>query len=151
MRPLLLLLLLLPGLGCPTAPEPDPAPEPYVQPAPWVDLDYDQAIEFMTRRFTPAMRELFVAWDAEEYAGFNCITCHGEDPDAVFYEMPAAVSPLTFADLPVGAIEDPERLEVALWMDETVLPEMGRLFEQELTLDGASCLDCHPFDSSPPQ
>ncbi len=35
-------------------------------------------------------------------------------------------------------------------MDEVILPEMGRLFEQELTLEGSSCLDCHPFDASLP-
>lgn len=146
MRPLPLLAVLLLVTGCPTA---APEPEPYVQPAPWVELDYDEAIEFMTRRFTPTMRELFVDHDGEAYSGFACATCHGRDGESVFYEMPADVEPLRFGDLPVEDIEDPERRATALWMDEVVLPEMGRLFEQELTLDGASCLDCHPFDSSP--
>ncbi len=150
MRPLLLpalCLLVLPG--CPSV-APVPEPDPYVQPAPWVELDLDEATEFMTRLFSPTMRSLFVDQDAEAYRDFACVTCHGPDAADVFYEMPAAVAPLTFGDLPVEDIEDPERRQTALWMDEVVLPEMGRLFEQELTLDGASCLDCHPFDSSLP-
>ena len=146
---LLLSVALCLLLGCPTdgGDEP-PTPEPYVQPAPWEELDYDQAIEFMTRLFTPTMREVFVEYDAETYSGFNCITCHGEDAESIFYEMPANVSPLTLDDLPVDEIEDPERRAVALWMEDVVLPEMGALFDQELSLSGASCTDCHPFDTS---
>lgn len=143
----LLAFAIITAPACAPAPA-DPDPDPYVQPAPWEELDYDQAIEFMTRLFNPAMRDVFVEYDAETYSGTNCQTCHGPDGESIFYEMPATISPLTLADLPVDEIEDPERLEVALWMEDVVLPAMGRLFEQELTLAGASCTDCHPFDTS---
>lgn len=125
-----------------------PEPDPYVQPRPWIDLDYDESVEFMTRLFTPTMGHLFVDFDADAFSGFSCVTCHGPDAEELSYEMPAVVDPLTFGDFPVEDIEDPDRRAMGLWMDEVVLPEMGRLFEQELTLEGASCLDCHPFEAA---
>ncbi len=114
-----------------------------------MELDFDEATVFMTRLFTPTMRAFFVEYDAETFGGFACVTCHGTDAADVFYGTPAVVGSLTFGDLPVEDIEDEERWVVALWMDEVVLFEVGRMFEQELTLDGASCLGFQAFDSLP--
>lgn len=105
----------------------------------------------MERLFLPAMEEHFVAWDPDAYAVFVCSTCHGPDGEAVAWEMPSEVVPsIGLSDIPVEDIDDPERRAIAVWMDEVILPEMGALFEQELTLEGASCLDCHPFDPTLP-
>ena len=135
--------------GCPSSDE--PTPPPYEQPAPWALLDLDQREEFMERIFMPVMAEHFREFDPDAYEVFVCATCHGPDGETIFWEMPnEAVAPISLADTPVEDIEDPERRAVAIWMDEVILPEMGRLFEQELTLEGASCLDCHPFDVSLP-
>lgn len=125
-------------------------PDPYVQPAPWEQLNPGERDEFMERLFSPVMGEHFRDFDPETYAVFVCATCHGPDAEASDYAMPADLAPIGLGDVPVDEIEDPERREVALWMDEVILPEMGRLFEQELTLEGSSCLDCHPFDASLP-
>lgn len=136
-------------VGCPSAGE--SGPPPYEQPAPWEQLNLDQREEFMERLFMPVMAEHFRAFDPDRYAVFMCVTCHGPDGETIFWEMPSeAVAPISLADTPVEDIEDPERRAVAMWMDEVILPEMGQLFEQELTLEGSSCLDCHPFDASLP-
>jgi hypothetical protein len=137
--------LLLHGPGCPT--EPAPGPPPYVQPAPWDELTPAERDMFMEELFSPVMKEHFQAFDPARYAAFSCVTCHGEDAEATGYAMPADVGPIGLSDVPVEEIEDPERREIAVWMDEVVLPEMGRLLEQELTLQGASCLDCHTFEA----
>ena len=146
------LQVLLPWLclltACPSADEAGPAP--YVQPAPWEELSPAQRDEFMERLFTPRMAEEFRDFDPETYEVFGCVTCHGPDGEDDGYAMPADLGSIGLGDLPVENIEDPTRREVAMWMDEVILPEMGRLFEQELTLEGASCLDCHPFDASLP-
>ncbi|MCP4870150.1 MAG: hypothetical protein GY898_15690 [Proteobacteria bacterium] len=136
------LALLLSLLACG---EVEPDPEPYVQPAPWEQLNFEEREEFMTWVFSPTMEDLFLAEDPALYDGFECETCHGDDPH---YEMPAVdvIDPLTLDDVPVDSIDDPERLEVALWMEETILPAMADMFEQEMNLEGASCLDCHPFE-----
>lgn len=139
MKGLLALLLLA---ACPPV-EAEPEPEGYVQPGPWETLSYDDRNQFMLRLFEPAMRELFVEHDAEAWADFDCESCHGEDPEAIDYAMPVDITPLTFDDIPVEDIEDPERRATGLWMDEEVLPLMAELFEQEMVLEGASCLDCH--------
>jgi hypothetical protein len=137
--------MLLVGVACPTA-EAEPEPEPYVQPAPWEDLGLQQREDFMTWVFNPAMHTLFTDRDPDLYADFGCETCHGEDPEDIDYEMPANVSALTIDDVPVDGIDDPERLEQATWMEEAILPAMADMFEQEMTLAGSSCLDCHPFE-----
>jgi|GEM_PF-2971559 len=137
--------VLLPG--CPPA---DPEPEPYVQRAPWEALSPGERDEFMEARFSPVMKALFQEFDPDMYGAFACATCHGADAEAMAYAMPADVAAIGLSDIPVDEIEDPERREVGIWMDEVILPEMGRMFEQEITLEGSSCLDCHPFDATLP-
>jgi len=151
-RHFLLAFSALLGLGCPSAGSSEPpTPAPYVQPAPWEELDADERKVFMERLFNPVMDGHFRDFDPETYAAFGCATCHGEDGEEQGWEMPSdAVESISLADTPVEDIEDPERREVGIWMDEVILPEMGRLFEQELTIEGASCLDCHPFDATLP-
>jgi len=133
-------------LACAACPAPEPEPEPWVQPAPWEELSFDERELFMTWIFQPRMKAIFQERDAVAYDSFDCETCHGEEPAANDYAMPAAIEPLTFDDLPVDGIDDPERLALALWMEDVVLPEMAAMFEQPMTLEGASCLDCHPFE-----
>ncbi len=135
----LLLLLLL--ASC--VPVDEPGPEPYEQPGPWDSLGFDDRFEFMVRLFEPEMKELFVEQDPETWADFDCVSCHGTEAAELDYAMPVDITPLTFDDIPVENIEDPERRELGIWMDEQVLPLMADLLEQEMVLEGASCLDCH--------
>ncbi len=133
-------------IGCPSTADEEPEPEPYVQPAPWEDLGLQQREDFMVWVFQPRMAELFREHDAELYTEFECETCHGEDPEDIDWEMPANGTPLTIGDVPVENIDDPERRAEAEWMEAEILPAMAEMFEQEMTLAGSSCLDCHPFE-----
>lgn len=137
---LLLVFALVFALGCAAEPSEQPAYEP---PGPWWSLDWDERFQFMLLKTQPEMEALFQAYDAEAFAEFTCERCHGEDPDAVDYAMPAGIAPLTLSDFPYPEHEDPELRAMGEFMEFEVAELMAGYLGQEVSVKELSCLDCH--------
>lgn len=113
-------------------------------PKPWHEMTHEEQGEYMNDVVLPEMASLFQAFDAEEFADFDCSTCHGDDARAVGFHMPNGLHPLDPADIPtILESDDP----MAVFMSETVYPRMTELLGMEHydpeTGTGFSCLDCH--------
>ncbi|MEE2828517.1 MAG: hypothetical protein VX498_04975 [Myxococcota bacterium] len=120
---------------------------PYVQPGPWEDLDFGQRLEFMTELVEPRMKELFVAFDDEEYAYFGCETCHGDDADDVDYEMPNGGTALDVDDFPLQQSPDERLRAYAVFMNDEVKPIMAEMLELLPHPQGPfGCFECHEQD-----
>jgi hypothetical protein len=146
-------------LGCGKPPEAEgpktPADEPKEQAAepgapdvPWEEKSHQQRLEYMGTVVYPKMKEMFQAHDPESYAEFTCATCHGDDMEAVNYEMPNTLIGLP-ADNPV---EDSMGYapETAKFMVEKVVPTMAELLDHKpfdpATGEGFDCFECHQKD-----
>jgi hypothetical protein len=122
--------------------EPDPAP--YVKPGPWAQMTTEERHAFMEHVVEPEMRELFVAFDSEEFADFGCETCHGENADEVEYDMPNTVTALSLDDFPLTNSSDPRIREFAVFMDDEVKPQMAAFLDRTPRPQGDfGCLACH--------
>jgi hypothetical protein len=66
------------------------APEKVVGPpdVAWQDMTRVQRGRYMKAVVLPAMKELYVAFDAKTFADFSCATCHGPGVDDGTYKMP---------------------------------------------------------------
>lgn len=145
----LLLALLLPILGCPTAGgddddaagDDDDSTE-YEKPADWQDMDFDQRKEYMTQIVEPEMQAIFQEFDAVEYAEFACSTCHGDDAEDVEYEMPNGLHPLRFPLNP----STPEEEAYIEFMEDDVIGPMADLVDQEVGMSGFRCTACHELE-----
>lgn len=110
----------------------------------WADVPAEQRGQWMAEVVVPAMAPLFQEHDAERYADFGCATCHGDDAQAVGFEMPNGLAPLNPEQIPaMFQSEQP----MATFMTQTVWPQMAQLlgeapFNPE-TGEGFSCLHCH--------
>ncbi len=107
-------------------------------------LSFDDRVKFMKEKVVPAMKAAFQKHDPEEFAEFNCKTCHGKDGKDRKFKMPNPGLPeLDFAALEVGEQEP----EIAKFMSDVVNPEMTKLLGaqpySDQTPDGFGCLACH--------
>ncbi|HVV85973.1 MAG TPA: hypothetical protein VHE35_23095, partial [Kofleriaceae bacterium] len=108
------------------------------------DLPTKEAKEkYMRDKVMPAMKTAFKAFDAKDYAKFNCKSCHGQGAVTKEFKMPNPDLPkLDFAELRAG-----KHAEIAKFMKEQVTPGMADLLgvpERSRTApDGFGCLDCH--------
>ena len=114
-------------------------------PVAWKDMNADQRHEYMKSTVLPAMKETFVAFDAEDFGSMDCKTCHGPGADDGSFEMPnPELMPLDFSKMDQL---DEEHQKVAKWMGETVLPKMADLLGEKpydpATQQGFGCLGCH--------
>lgn len=132
-----------------------PKEEPVVGPpqVAWKDMSVEQKGRYMDKVVTPRMKELFVAFDAKEFAEFGCKTCHGEEalktkkfemPNPGLFQLPASQE--GFAEL---AKEKPEYMK---FMATQVKPEMAKLlgieeFDPANPKEGTfGCMGCHGFE-----
>jgi hypothetical protein len=162
MRSFFVIVLLAAACGGKSNPAPAPAPEP--EPAEvtvpegmkFDDMNHDQRLAFMKGTVVPHMKDLFQAFDAAEFAEFDCTTCHGSGVKDGSFKMPSA-------DLPVlpGTEEafkeyaqEGDHQRWVKFMIEQVEPEMAKLL-QETPFDPAtgqgefSCANCHTFQGAP--
>lgn len=111
---------------------------------PFDQLDHDQKAEFMKQKVMPAMEPIFKNHDAQEFAEFGCVTCHGKQALEGHFDLPTADLPkLDFKDM---SKHKPEDLE---WMAKEVKPAMAKLlgrpeFDPEKPdPKGFGCQNCH--------
>lgn len=118
-------------------------------PKPWADMALDERKAYMRDVVVPRMEPLFLAYDAERYAGFGCRTCHGAAARERNYAMP---NPDLFTLHPSGTPEQKrvveEREEAARFMFNAVTPTMRSLLGaapyDAATGTGFVCFNCHP-------
>jgi hypothetical protein len=144
-----LLVALIPMLagcgGSKAAPGATAADTPASQEVPWAKKTRQQRLEFMGKVVYPRMRQLFRTYDPEQYEGFRCQTCHGDDMEKRNYAMPNSLYSLPEAD-PMKEAEsyDPR---IAKFMADQVLPTMAEMLgipAGSKSAVGFSCFNCHP-------
>jgi hypothetical protein len=121
----------------------DAAPE---EPVTWKDMDLDARKMHMGTVVYPKMKEAFQAHDAEVFADFKCQTCHGDDMEAVNFEMPQ-LTPLPVEGTWDAAVAMDEK--TAQFMGSVVMPQMGEMLSMEVKDDGSgemNCFSCHLKD-----
>lgn len=112
---------------------------------PWEQKNHQQRLEYMGLVVYPKMKELFQAYDPEYFGEFKCQTCHGEDMEAVDYEMPNSLIALSAENTIEEAMSyDPE---TSKFMAEKVVPKMAELLGED-PVDpqegsGFGCFACH--------
>lgn len=100
------------------------------------DMAPAEQLKFMKEVVAPTMAKKFQEVDAERYADFGCITCHGPGAKDGNFEMPTESLPKLPEDMEALMKEKPE---VMKFMIETVKPEMAKLLGE----DDFGCFDCH--------
>jgi len=112
--------------------------------SPWEEMSVEDKEFYMIGKVNPIMHELFVAHDAEEYADFDCVDCHGEEMKEINFKMPA---PSMYIVPPEGTPGHRGMLatfpETVKYMAETITPAMGKL----LGIENYTCAGCHPTEA----
>lgn len=101
------------------------------------DMAPAEKLKFMKDVVAPTMAKKFQALDAEHYADFGCITCHGPGAKDGNFEMPSDALPKLPEDMDPLMKEKPE---VMKFMIEVVKPEMAKLLGEG---EDFGCFDCH--------
>jgi len=114
---------------------------------PWEQRTDRQKAQFMNEVVLPAMKQLFQEFDAQEFAEFNCQTCHGANAREVQFHMPNGLHPLNPASMPTPESTDPEVARWATFMKTRVQPKMIELLGvpgyDPATNQGFGCFSCH--------
>jgi hypothetical protein len=114
--------------------------------SPWETMSIEDKEFYMIGKVNPIMKELFVAHDAEEFADFDCVDCHGEEMKEIKFKMPAPsmyVVPLEGTLGHRGMMSTfPDEVK---FMQEVVTPAMGKL----LGIENYTCAGCHPSEAAP--
>ncbi|MGB5809005.1 MAG: hypothetical protein WBG86_00670 [Polyangiales bacterium] len=109
--------------------------------APWAEMSFADREFYMIGKVNPIMKEIFEQHDIEEYGGFDCVDCHGEEMRDIKFKMPA---PSMYVVAPEGTPGHRGMMatfpETVKFMEETVTPAMGKL----LGIDNFTCAGCHP-------
>ena len=116
---------------------------------PWDDMSYDEKEWYMIGKVHPVMRQVFQTFNEKKYEGekFECVPCHGENPEKRKYKMPSAhLSAVPAFGSP--GWKKMENARVFKFMTQRVTPAMGALLGKEEwnheTGEGYSCWGCHP-------
>ncbi|WP_157069474.1 hypothetical protein [Sandaracinus amylolyticus] len=110
-------------------------------PQPWDQMSHADQEMYMVAYVLPIHAEIFAEHDREEFAQFDCASCHGDDGPQRNYEMPSRSLP----PLPPEGSERWQRAaqrdpEDWAFMTDVVLPTIRtQLGEPEMT-----CFGCHP-------
>lgn len=109
----------------------------------WADMSHAEQMVYMQEVVTPKMATLFQEFDAQEFAQFNCATCHGPSAAQGNFEMPNAALP-RLGDFEVAKQEHPKGMA---FMIEKVTPQMAELLHMPAfdpkTQKGFGCFGCH--------
>ncbi len=115
-------------------------------PTPWHDMNEQARIDWMVSNVLPIAAEDFRAYDAERFANMSCETCHGDNAEAVHYELPSAQLPR------LAAPGSPQWEQMThspgyAFMNDIVTPTMATLVGEERYSaehpDGFGCFECH--------
>jgi hypothetical protein len=114
----------------------------------WDTLDDETRAKFMKNVVLPDMKAKFQAFDAEEFAEFDCKTCHGSGVDSGKFEMPNPELPaLTMAEIQTP---DEDHKAIVEFMSTQVKPGMATLLGvAEYSQDnpnGFGCMHCHTME-----
>jgi len=116
-------------------------------PKPFHDMADEEKGTYMKEVVVPAMRERFQHFDGEEFAKFNCATCHGPNPKERKFEMPNPEStklPTTQEGFAKLMEKEGKAVE---FMGKVVVPTMATLLGEEPfnpeTGKGFGCFACH--------
>jgi hypothetical protein len=128
--------------GTPSGDEGGDDTEPGAPGVPWKDKTFDQRQEYMGITVLPAMKDLFKAYDENEFKQFKCQTCHGDDMNEVKFKMPTdSIYPLDPKDPIKGAMEYDEKM--TKFMQDKVVPDMAKLLDMQPGTE-FGCMSCHP-------
>ena len=112
--------------------------------SPWDEMSVADKEFYMIGKVNPIFQEVFAAHDAQEYADFDCVDCHGEEMREINFKMPA---PSMYVVPPEGTpghkgmlLTFPEEVK---FMQEVVTPYMGTL----LGIESYTCAGCHPSEA----
>ena len=112
--------------------------------SPWEEMNVADREFYMIGKVNPIMQELFAAHDAEEFAEFDCVDCHGEEMREINFKMPA---PSMYIVPPEGTPGHRGMMstfpQTVKFMEETVTPAMGKL----LGIENLTCASCHPSEA----
>lgn len=112
--------------------------------SPWEEMSVADKEFYMIGKVNPIMKELFAAHDAEEFAEFDCVDCHGEEMREIDFKMPA---PSMYIVPPEGTPGHRGMMstfpETVKFMAETITPAMGKL----LGVENFTCAGCHPSEA----
>lgn len=112
----------------------------------WAAMDFDLRKKHMMKEVTPTMAALFQGMNAEHYAEFNCVTCHGPGAKEGQFEMPSPSLPALPPNGDFAAIAE-AKPDVMQFMGEQVVPQMAALLDQDpydpATGQGFGCYGCH--------
>ena len=85
------------------------------------------------------MMAVFQAHDSDDYANFDCRTCHDEDS----WEMPSALLPRLDPQDEYAAHDQPK----VKFMMREVVPKMAELLKEQpfdpARAEGFGCFECH--------
>lgn len=113
---------------------------------PWKEKTREQRMDWMGIEVFPKMKAIFMEFDGEGYADFQCQTCHGTEMETVDFKMPSSIYALSTTD-PIGEAREYDA-EVTAFMTDVLVPEMAKLLDttpyDPETKTGFGCFDCHP-------
>jgi hypothetical protein len=111
----------------------------------WETLDGPTRAKFMGKVVKPMMKELFQTYDAEEFADFDCETCHGDGVKEGKFDMPNPELPQLSGDMIMKPDADMEA--ITEFMKTKVRPTMASLLGMPEwspeAPDGFGCMHCH--------
>jgi mono/diheme cytochrome c family protein len=123
----------------------------------WADMSKGQKTKYMKTVVMPRMKEVFQAFDAKEFKTFNCVTCHGKNPEKRKFKMPGPDvrhlpgTPEAFQAMMAKEPTWPKWVE---FMSKKVQPAMADLLQMKVfdhknpQAGGFSCQACHMIDKS---
>lgn len=109
----------------------------------WSEMDENARHAHMESVVLPRMKAVFQAFDAERYADFNCVTCHGRGAADGSYAMPSPDLP-TLQHAGIYKKHRKETPEVAEFMWKEVQSNLGQALGETWGPAGAvDCKSCH--------
>ena len=138
--------------GASAPPDPSGASEPAdaeptdgVPPPAWPEMTHEQKIQHMKTEVTPTMKAVFQGYDAEEFAGFNCVTCHGPGAKEGQFEMPSPSLPKLPPNGEFDALmqEEPEIMNFMFEVGPKMAASLGVEPYNPETHEGFGCYGCH--------
>lgn len=116
----------------------------------WADRTFDERKDFMAKVVMPTMKDVFQRFDAEEFASFDCRTCHGQNAMEVQFHMPNGLHPLNPQAMPTPDSPDANVARWARFMMDEVKPKMTELLGAQpydpATNQGFGCFNCHAME-----